>query len=659
MNAIILGLDKQMISSSEESTLKINVLRFLIVCLSFGLFSNTLDHDYAWDDRIVITENPYVQNGLDGLPKIWVKQRSDQLHDQIGYRPVPLTTFALEQQWSPNNPKVGHWVNVLLYVLLCLLVVQFLYKVVGINNLFLLGFVAVIFTVHPLHAEVVANIKSRDELLQFLFSLLSVFFFHRWLQSRSAIALVVSIAALLLGVFSKENALTSVGLMVLVVLFRHRSQKVQFDWKQLLPVFVVFTAVGIGAVVYGLTSGTEIKQTEGTEVVYESPILGDCFRQLDDPLQLFMNRNLLLARYVKKFLFPTDLAYHSGFDQIPMYSSFSLPTIIGMLFSCLLLFGLAVAYRENLLVFFGIGFFLITIAPFLHLYRPMPDTIADRFAFAASLGLSIMMVSILFQLWNMEWWRKTVVVGLSVFVVFLSYATWQRNLVWKNNLTLFSSDMPKLENCAKAHEYLADALHDKFTRTNDKALIPQIVQHYERSVAISDLSYYSFLKLGSNYADWGNAERGVEVLEESVRLYPDNADPHFYLGEAYFKNGQFADAITELQCSIEISSGVYDAHYLLGRSFLELNQIEKCVSVIRKAMVKFPDQVLLRDVLVDAQLAMGEQQLAFENLDTILIQQPLNPLFWKKAIGLRQQFGLTNEADSIYRHALSNGVRFN
>jgi hypothetical protein len=101
----------------------------LVFMLGFLQFSNTLNHDYAWDDTIVILENPDVRSGFAGLEEIWHKQHSDYIHDQIGYRPLVLSTFAIEQEFFPMNPKIGHLMNVAYFAMLCMVSLFFLHEI--------------------------------------------------------------------------------------------------------------------------------------------------------------------------------------------------------------------------------------------------------------------------------------------------------------------------------------------------------------------------------------------------------------------------------------------------------------------------------------------------------------------------------------------------
>ena len=192
----------------------------LLFVVGFIQFSNTLDYPYVWDDSLVIENNPDVRAGITGIPEIFRKQNTDLVHDQIGYRPVALTTFALEQEFFAMDAKVGHFNNVLLYSLLCMVLYRLLLVLFFKKRPLVALMIVLLYVVHPLHTEVVANIKSRDELLQFLFSVLALLAYVSWIRKPAHLHfLILSVACFGLGFLSKENALAMLGVIGMYVLF--------------------------------------------------------------------------------------------------------------------------------------------------------------------------------------------------------------------------------------------------------------------------------------------------------------------------------------------------------------------------------------------------------------------------------------------------------
>ena len=120
-----------------------------------------------------------------------------------------------------ENPFIGHLLNVLLFALLCALIFQFLRTLLRDHRHsdLLALLTALLFAVHPVHSEVVANIKGRDEILALLFAVLSFKYILSYLDHRKLSGLILSGFFLFLGSMSKENAITFVLIMGLEIIF--------------------------------------------------------------------------------------------------------------------------------------------------------------------------------------------------------------------------------------------------------------------------------------------------------------------------------------------------------------------------------------------------------------------------------------------------------
>jgi tetratricopeptide (TPR) repeat protein len=143
-----------------------------------------------------------------------------------------------------------------------------------------------------------------------------------------------------------------------------------------------------------------------------------------------------------------------------------------------------------------------------------------------------------------------------------------------------------------------------------------------------------------------------------VVLFPNQADPHFYYGNALFQQGEFEQARPHFQQARNLSPSVHDSYYLESRCHLELGDLQNAQRVAGLGLESFPEQVLLRDVLADVHLMEGDTARAIKEVDRIIAAQPSAVQFWKKSIGLRQLQGKMSEADSVYQTAIRLGVDF-
>ncbi|MFA4852260.1 MAG: hypothetical protein WC599_07050, partial [Bacteroidales bacterium] len=157
------------------------------------LYANSLFNQYALDDRLMITENQFTKKGFNGIGDIlstdsFVGFFGKQKNLVAGgrYRPLSHITFAIEYALFGFNPFIGHLINILLYAFSCLLVYKALLKLFPSGNkhwYLTIPFIAtMLFIAHPIHTEVVANIKGRDEILSLLGSFGALYFILKYIE---------------------------------------------------------------------------------------------------------------------------------------------------------------------------------------------------------------------------------------------------------------------------------------------------------------------------------------------------------------------------------------------------------------------------------------------------------------------------------------------
>jgi len=161
---------------------------WVIFAIAVLVYLNTIGHEYTQDDAIVITDNMFTTKGLSGISGILSNDTFFGFFKEAGkqnlvsggrYRPFTLILFAIEYQIFGKNPFIGHLFNILYFALSCFLIYHLLWRVLSqkldVNMVAIVSFVAaLIFAIHPIHTEVVANIKGRDEIMALLLSLTAI-----------------------------------------------------------------------------------------------------------------------------------------------------------------------------------------------------------------------------------------------------------------------------------------------------------------------------------------------------------------------------------------------------------------------------------------------------------------------------------------------------
>lgn len=202
----------------------------ILLAIAFLFYGITMGYGYLQDDQLFIWDNAFVQKGFAGLAEIFGHDsllgfyKDPKIMLEGGrYRPLPLATYAIEiGLFGKGNAGAAHFFNVLYYGLTGILA----YRVVlglfplqeGRNWYFSIPFLtALFFMLHPLHVEVVANIKSRDEIFALLGSLGALWAVMQYFDTQQNHWRWVAAGSFFLGMISKENTVTFLAVIPLAI----------------------------------------------------------------------------------------------------------------------------------------------------------------------------------------------------------------------------------------------------------------------------------------------------------------------------------------------------------------------------------------------------------------------------------------------------------
>lgn len=214
------------------------ILFFIIFLISFIVFANSIPNGYNLDDELVTKNHPLTSQGLKAIGEIFTSPYyKDDMGYTYGYRPIVHLSFAIEHQVFGENPQVSHFINVVLFALSVLLFLQLLLRIVGEEQKMIAVIAAIFFAVHPIHSEVVASIKNRDELLAFLFSMFAALFLLKYYEKGKWQSLIWVAILFSIGMLSKKS-IFSMTIVLPSILILTKS----ISWKKL---FYIYTALSL------------------------------------------------------------------------------------------------------------------------------------------------------------------------------------------------------------------------------------------------------------------------------------------------------------------------------------------------------------------------------------------------------------------------------
>ncbi|MBQ5458232.1 MAG: hypothetical protein IIT61_05885 [Bacteroidales bacterium] len=213
----------------HRKMLDLGVCAFVFV-FAILLYANTFHHGWVLDDSFLFKDNKFVTAGISGWKDIMMNHSqagAEFLPETFQYRPVSQLLFALEWEISPDNTTFYHIMNVLWNALCSVLLFVLLRMMFKHRSWIFPLLITLIFTANPMHTEVVANIKSRDELCYFLFLLLAMVSALKYFENGRKINMLWMFLTYTLSFFSKESAITALVAIPLVVYFFGENKQVE------------------------------------------------------------------------------------------------------------------------------------------------------------------------------------------------------------------------------------------------------------------------------------------------------------------------------------------------------------------------------------------------------------------------------------------------
>jgi len=564
----------------------------ICAALAFLLYVNTLGHEYTVDDTTVMQNNKFTTQGIAGLDEIFTSSYRAGFWDRKEglYRPLSVAMFAVEWELAPENPFPGHLMNVLLYGLTAAILLSTMRRMLAGWHPVIPLMVTLLWVFHPLHTEVVSNIKSRDEILAFLFGIISLRSLFVFSSTGRPSGMVVALLSFLLALLSKESSLTWIGVFPLA-LWCFTSSGLHRTLKLSAPFF----ALGIG---YLALRTVLLGDLRGG---YELMVINNSLVGAAGPGEQIATAFGILGKYLLLFLYPASLVFDYSFNTIPN-RSFGDPTAI----ISLLIFGGALIWSLKKLparnaYAFAILFFLGTIALVSNVFFLIEATMAERFMYTPSLGICLLTcllagnalktnrVNGKFTLTDIR--KNTLVMFLTPVLLILGARTVARNLDWKDNLTLLQHDVKISPQSARIRYALGSALLiEKALKEPDKS--PQKQEYLDRAInelstGVSILPNYNdaWYHLGIAYKEKEDAPNAVAAFEKA-RSYKAFSESGRLVnaGVAYGMNGQFDKALADLEQAVKLSPDDEDAWNNYGLYLSEAGKLEESLKALDKAI---------------------------------------------------------------------------
>ncbi len=645
---------------------KIKPLYLFIILgiFSFGIYANSLQNEFVFDDESVVVNNTSIQS-LSNIPKYFTADEG--FHKVIGryYRPVVSTTYAIDYAIWGLKPFGFHLTNILIHLISSLLLfalLKFMFKnyKFGLTGAFI-G--SLLFAVHPIHTEAVAWVSGRTDSLVTLFFFASFLFYIKYSDDlKSQKNLNWALAFYALGLLSKEMIIT---MPVFILLYDFIFKKEGKDFfKKNIRAYLLFAGVTVLYLIIRYLVLKDIPERE--KYLYFYGI--DGITALGTMLKT-------IPVYLKLLFVPFNLLYHYNGVISDAKSLFDAVVLLSALF---VVAGIAVPLliRKDFPVFaFAILFFFISLLPVMNII-PTMNLMAERFLYLSSFALSVAIAGIVVYLKSENGARNYSLAVIIILLIF-SFLTFQRNKDWVSEEILFATGegvdgtvllVNSGNQYANSQKY--DIAKEKYLRAigiRDNNVLAHhnlgqiyILQnqldsaeiHISKGIAIDSLAPDGYFQLSNLYQMMGRNEDAIPLLEKLQQIIPDYRGSLAVLnslksGETnelglipnspagndlavlqkrsyqLFQSGKFELAIKDLEKLVEIDP-LSASGYLnnMAMCYIELKDFKKAEDKLNESIGLDAGNVNALSGLADVYLKTGRKKEAIEAYRKILAVNP-------------------------------------
>ena len=442
-------------------------LPLLFIGLAFILYYQCIPYSYVLDDKIVFSENNFTKNGFAGIKDIMTKEtfqgyfgEQKNLVEGGRYRPLSLVSFAIEHQLVGLKPAVSHSINILLYGICAWLVFLIMTQLTGGSNSkwwWTIAFItAMIYLVHPVHTEAIANIKGRDEIMAMIFALLTLRSCIKYAEKDSIAHLVFASIFYFLGILSKENVITFLAVIPLAMwMFNKGKFKHKFIVTMMLLVLSVIYLFTRAQVIGYIVDGKEITD------IMNNPFYGMT------ATEKFGSISYTMYEYLRLSFIPHPLTHDYYPYHIPKVGFGHWKVILAIIMHLALFAYSILAFKKHKVISFGIWFYIITISIVSNIVVGVGTFMNERFIFISSMGVCMIMAYLLIKASNK--WNPKIIYGITAAILLLySIKTFTRVPAWESALTLNQAAVKVSLNSARANSFMATALFEEFNVTDGR-----------------------------------------------------------------------------------------------------------------------------------------------------------------------------------------------
>jgi len=506
----------------------------------------------SWDDNIYITDNPLVTGPWS--QNLWrIFAGSFEGH----YHPLTLISLKFDHSLFGASARAFHLHNLLLHLLNTFLVFQIILQFH--NKPMVAGITALLFGIHPMHVEAVAWASARKDVLYTFWFLLAYLGWLRYVASAYRKYLVFSLAAFVLAVLSKGQAVFLPLCLILTDILLLRPLNNRKIWLEKLPYFTI-------ALILGLIAIFAQARTGYTGSLAPKPGIPE----------MIMLAGYAFTLYLLKLALPIQL---SAYYSYPQYqgSEFTAGMWLGLLISVVVLGLVVYSLRKNKVLFFGLMFFIVNIFVFLKWIPVSNYIIADRYTYVSSIGLFFIAG---YGLERLRQYSKPFALGSALILVALLWVyaltATARVSIWHDTLSL-TNDI--LKNNPKVYT----ALNARGIESMNQGDLRAALQDFSAAIDVQPKNARAYANRAGIYAKTDRNPEALKDLDMAVSLAPGNAAYLNNRGLSRLTARLYKEALDDFSAAINASPSFGVAYANRGKVYNSTANFEAALEDLKQA----------------------------------------------------------------------------
>lgn len=574
------------------------------------LYFQTVTFEYTQDDAIVITDNMFTTSGIKGIPGLFKydtfygyfkDQSKTRLVSGGRYRPLTPAMFAFEYDIAGPKPWFSHFMNALYYGLLCWILFGFLRELLsprltGPVGLKVAALATLIFALHPIHTEAVANIKGRDEIIAAMGALGGLWLMLRSVHESNPMPVrILASLVFFVGLLAKENIITMLAVAPITLWWFQKNTPVK--WVSGLWPIVVASILFI--IVRGAVTGWSVGETP-------KELMNNPFLKVENNVYVPFTASekystivYTMGKYLQLLAFPYPLTHDYYPRHIDIQTWGKPMVLLSLLIWLGLLYAVIKGWKNRTWWAYGILFFTCTMSITSNIVFPVGTNMSERFAFLPSVGFALIL-GYAISLAMSSRFKVFAMIGSVALLV--GYGTWTlaRSRVWKDNTTLFTTDIKTSRRSAKLLNAVGGDLitraEDEKDEATKKEMLTNAQSYLKQALEIHPNYKLGYLLLGNSYFHAGDLDQAILNFRHILKMDPDYHEGKRNLGVALRnkgkmegeKNHNLSGAITLLLEAVRYLPEDFETYHLLGVAHGQNGETQKAISYFRKEIELSP-----------------------------------------------------------------------